>query len=80
MSTCATLPCSQVMHCCLAGGCVQKRFPEHCRQGSAIAQEPLRADAPALNGTKPGRTNRDPTKIKRRRKDLRGPNPLRHRR
>jgi len=37
---------------------------------TALEREGLRRDAPALNGTKPGRTNRDPRFIKRRRKAL----------
>jgi hypothetical protein len=32
--------------------------------------EGLKANAPALNGTKPTRTNRDPSRIKRKRKAL----------
>jgi len=38
---------------------------------SPLEAEGLRKDAPALNGTKPARTNRDQALIRRKRKELR---------
>jgi hypothetical protein len=37
---------------------------------SAVTADSLRTNAPALNGTKPARTKRDPSLIKRQRKAL----------
>lgn len=67
--TCAFLPCDQVTECCLPGGCITKRFGKMGGKNAAT-QDTLRDNAPALNGTKPGRTNRDPALIKRKRKPL----------
>ncbi len=69
MPTCAFLSCDQVERCCLPGGCVTKRFG---RMGgaTAVSKEAIRADAPALNGTKPTKANRDPRFIQRHRKKL----------
>lgn len=47
---------------------VPRRFPQ---TAAALGRpDELKRSAPALNGTKPARTNRDPTFIKRRRKPL----------
>jgi hypothetical protein len=67
MTTCAFLPCAEVTRCCLPGGCVTQRFgPQPVK-----AQSELRADARALNGTKPARPRRDPVWVPRKRKALR---------
>lgn len=65
--TCAFEPCAPDT-CPLAGGCVRQRFPGHFLPKPAVSE--LKKNAPALNGTLPGRTNRDPRFIKRKRKAL----------
>jgi hypothetical protein len=74
VDTCAFLPCEQADHCCLPGGrlpgeCVRKQARFKVER-SAVAEEAIAADAPALNGTKPSRLNRDPATQKRKRKVL----------
>lgn len=66
--SCAFLPCDQVERCCLTpdGSCHRKKFPMPVGH-----QDVLKKGARALAGTKPGRTNRDPSKIQRKRKPLR---------
>lgn len=63
--TCAFTSCDEVSRCPLVGGCVRTRF---------AAVDPnatnLKKGARALAGTKPARTNRDPARIKRKRKAL----------
>lgn len=72
MTTCAFVPCAEVVSCPLPGGCVQQRFgaapvrmPKTLREA-----EGLKASAPMEVGTQP-RASRDPRFIKRRRKALR---------
>lgn len=65
--TCAFLPCEQVETCALAKVCVVKRFPQPKVTDDSAG---LKDNAPALVGTKPGRTNRDPALIQRKRKPL----------
>ena len=68
MISCAFLPCAQVTACCLVGGCIQQRFGSPRQSASTV--DPLKTGAKTLVGTKPARTNRDPARIKRRRKQL----------
>lgn len=67
VDNCAFLPCDQVDECVMVGGCITKRFGK--MQGKS--QDVLKKGAAALVGMKPGRTNRDPSQIKRTRKPLR---------
>jgi hypothetical protein len=63
--SCATTGCSDPT-CPVCS--VPRRFATTGQ--SALAAEPLRANAPALNGQKPARTERDPRFTKRQRKAL----------
>ena len=67
--SCAFLPCDQVERCCLTadGSCHHLKFPQQIKAQGDV----LKKGARALAGTKPGRTNRDPSKIQRKRKPLR---------
>jgi hypothetical protein len=76
--SCAFLDCKDVTTCCLAGGCVVTRFPEQQGRRTLAHSDHEQPKSQALNGTKPGRTVRDPALIKRARKPLDGPNALRH--
>jgi hypothetical protein len=67
---CTFVSCDDADYCVLVKGCVRARFPLHFKHVSASTKEAMRKDAPALNGQKPGRTNRDPALIPRRRKRL----------
>ena len=62
--TCAFAPCIGVADCAMVGGCVERRFGPAPTRAAAD----LKDGARALAGTKPARTNRDPARIKRRRK------------
>lgn len=66
MSTCAFIACHEADACCLTGGCVRRRF------GSALTRtgDVLKHGARALNGTRPARTNRDPTWMPRQRQAI----------
>lgn len=68
MSSCAYVPCLEATSCGMVGGCIEQRFG---RAPTRAQQSEIRKNAPALNGTKPGRTNRDPSLIARKRKALR---------
>lgn len=72
MSTCAFVPCAEAASCALVGGCVARRFAHVPRYEPRSAREAdgIKETAPALNGVKPARTNRDPARIKRKRKAL----------
>lgn len=65
--TCAFVTCELAESCCLEGGCVQSRFAHQKKAETADATLPA---SRALNGTKPGRTKRDPTFTPRKRKPL----------
>lgn len=74
--SCATEDCDQVEACCLEGGCTKTRFPgqqpheQAQRRLSAKEAEGLKDNAPALNGTKPARTDAHPSTKKSSRKPL----------
>lgn len=65
MPTCAFASCASVAFCSLPGGCIRDRF-----QPADPKASDLKKNARALNGVLPGRTNRDPRFIKRKRKEL----------
>ena len=62
-TSCAFAPCAEVTTCALAGGCATRLVPQ--------TDTDVNDKLTALNGTKPGRTNRDPALIKRKRKAIR---------
>lgn len=66
MSTCAFVSCVEAADCGLVGGCVPLRFAHVPKYEKAST---LRANAPALTGTKP-RASRDPRFTPRKRKAI----------
>ena len=63
MTSCAFTSCYESESCSLVGGCTRRRF------GSAESWA-TNTKLKAMNGTKPARTNRDPSFIKRPRKAI----------
>jgi hypothetical protein len=65
--SCAFTGCVDPANCCLVGGCVTARFGRCLPRSEQLE---LKKNAMKLNGTKPARTDRDPSHIKRKRKPL----------
>jgi hypothetical protein len=68
MPSCTWVSCEEATDCAMVGGCISKRFGVQAPK--IVEPSDLKDNARALAGTKPARTNRDPHKIKRHRKEL----------
>jgi hypothetical protein len=70
MTTCAFVACTEVVECCLVGGCVNQRFQRHDFQPTTRREaEGVKASAPIEAGTK-AKAGRDPKWTPRKRKAI----------